>query len=51
MLKASQIGLQLHSNKAPQEFRFRNLYIVDDLSNTPNDELITTSWFGEGVAP
>lgn len=51
MLQASQIGLQLHSNKAPQEYRFRNLYIVDDLTHTPNDELISTAWFGEGEAP
>lgn len=47
MLKASPIGLQLHSNKQPQEFRFRNLYIVNDLSNTPDDELITPQWMDE----
>lgn len=51
MLKASPIGLQLHSNKRPQEFRFRNLYIVEDVSNTPDDELITLQWVGEGEAP
>ena len=38
MLQPSPIGLQLHSNKRPQEFRFRNLYISRD----PEDRLATT---------
>ena len=37
MLKASPIGLQLHSNKRPQEFRFRNIQIVEN----PDDSLTT----------
>ena len=39
MLQASPIGLQLHSNKRPQEFRFRNITIVED----PEDRLKTLS--------
>ena len=37
MLKKSPIGLQLHSNRKPQEFRFRGLW----LSETPGDDLVT----------
>jgi arylsulfatase A-like enzyme len=37
MLQASPIGLQLHANKSPQEFRFKGLWI----SESPGDELIT----------
>ena len=37
MLMASPIGLQLHSNAKPQEFRFRHLYV----SEAPSDELVT----------
>lgn len=37
MLKKSPIGLQLHSNKRPQEHRFRGLV----LSENPNDKLLT----------
>lgn len=39
MLKASPIGLQLHSNKRPQEFHFRGLV----LSTAPGQELISVS--------
>lgn len=37
MLKASPLGLQLHSNKQPQEFHFRHLL----LSENPSDDLAT----------
>ena len=37
MLQASPIGLQLHSNQRPQEFRFRGLV----LSANPRDELVS----------
>lgn len=37
MLKASPIGLQLHSNGKPQEFKFRGLVITEN----PEDKLIT----------
>ncbi len=37
MLQASAIGLQLHKNNRPQEFRFRNLSI----SGNPEDRLLT----------
>ena len=37
MLKKSPIGLQLHSNGKPQEFRFKGLWI----SESPGDELMT----------
>jgi type 1 glutamine amidotransferase len=37
MLRASPIGLQLHSNDRPQEYRFRGLVLVED----PKDELVT----------
>ena len=37
MLKASPIGLQLHSNNRPQEFRFKGLWI----SESPGDDLVT----------
>ena len=37
MLQASPIGLQLHSNQRPQEYRFRGLLLVD----SPNDALVT----------
>ncbi len=37
MLKASPIGLQLHSNGKPQEYRFRGLVLVEN----PKDELAT----------
>ncbi len=37
MLQKSPIGLQLHSNSQPQEYRFRNLY----LSQKPEDRLVT----------
>jgi len=37
MLQPSPIGLQLHKNDRPQEFRFRNLVI----SEAPNDKLLT----------
>lgn len=37
MLKASPIGLQLHSNNRPQEWRFRGLI----LSENPQDKLLT----------
>jgi hypothetical protein len=37
MLKSSPIGLQLHSNGRPQEFRFRGLIVVEN----PTDELVT----------
>ncbi|NIP93952.1 MAG: DUF1080 domain-containing protein [Akkermansiaceae bacterium] len=39
MLQASPIGLQLHSNNRPQEFRFRGLI----LSTDPADQLVTLS--------
>jgi Domain of Unknown Function (DUF1080) len=34
MLRASPIGLQLHSNQRPQEFRFRGLVIVENPTAT-----------------
>jgi hypothetical protein len=37
ILKSSPIGLQLHANDRPQEFRFRGLVLVDD----PSDPLVT----------
>lgn len=37
MLKESPIGLQLHSNNQPQEYRFRGLV----LSKDPQDKLVT----------
>ena len=37
MLKASPIGLQLHANNRPQEFRFKGLWISD----SPGDDLVT----------
>ena len=37
MLQASPIGLQLHSNARPQEFRFKGIV----LSEAPGDELVT----------
>jgi len=36
-LKASPIGLQLHSNDQPQEYFFRSLL----LSENPGDDLVT----------
>ena len=39
MLKESPIGLQLHANGKPQEFRFRGLW----LSGAPGDDLVTLS--------
>ena len=37
ILRSSPIGLQLHANNRPQEFRFRGLVLVDD----PSDLLVT----------
>lgn len=37
MLKASPIGLQLHSNMAPQEYRFRGLVLAEN----PKNRLLT----------
>ncbi|MCB1090259.1 MAG: DUF1080 domain-containing protein, partial [Verrucomicrobiae bacterium] len=37
MLKASPLGLQLHANQKPQEYRFRGLVVVED----PDDRLVT----------
>jgi hypothetical protein len=37
MLTASPIGLQLHSNNRPQEYRFRGLVLVEN----PKDQLLT----------
>ena len=37
MLKASPIGLQIHSNRRPQEFFFRGLQLVEN----PSDKLVT----------
>ena len=37
MLSESPIGLQLHSNNRPQEFRFRGLVLTTD----PEDRLLT----------
>ena len=37
MLKASPIGLQLHSNNRPQEWRFRGLILTEN----PQDKLLT----------
>ncbi|MGI9474784.1 MAG: 3-keto-disaccharide hydrolase [Rubripirellula sp.] len=39
MLQSSPIGLQLHGNQRPQEFRFRGLV----LSKSPTDQLLTLS--------
>ncbi len=39
MLRASPLGLQLHSNRQPQEFRFRGLI----LTKNPSDTLLTLS--------
>lgn len=38
-LKISPIGLQLHGNKKPQEYRFRGLVLVD----SPVDQMVTVS--------
>ena len=37
MLRSSPLGLQIHSNAKPQEFRFRRII----LSTTPTDQLVT----------
>ena len=37
MLQASPIGLQLHKNQKPQEYRFRGLVLTEN----PEDELVT----------
>jgi lysophospholipase L1-like esterase len=37
MLQPSPIGLQIHSNKRPQEFRFRGIVVSED----PADRLVT----------
>jgi hypothetical protein len=37
MLKASPLGLQLHSNKQPQEYFFRGLILAEN----PEDQLVT----------
>jgi hypothetical protein len=39
MLKRSPLGLQIHSNQKPQEFRFRGLI----LTTNPEDSLVTLS--------
>jgi hypothetical protein len=39
LCEAGPIGLQLHSNKVPQEVRFRGLVLVED----PTDVLVTAS--------
>lgn len=39
MLQDSPIGLQLHSNAKPQEYRFRGLVLVDQ----PTDQLLTAT--------
>ncbi|MGI9242704.1 MAG: sulfatase-like hydrolase/transferase [Verrucomicrobiales bacterium] len=42
MFQPSPIGLQLHANGKPQEFRFKGLW----LSETPGDELVSLSVAG-----
>ncbi len=37
MLRSAPLGLQIHSNSKPQEFRFRGIII----STTPTDQLVT----------
>jgi len=37
MLRESPIGLQIHSNSQPQEFRFRDLVLTE----YPEDKLVT----------
>jgi hypothetical protein len=37
MLQNSPVGLQIHSNKRPQEYRFRGLVVCDD----PENRLVT----------
>ncbi len=37
MLQSSPIGLQLHGNQKPQEYRFRGLVLIEN----PNDALLT----------
>ena len=39
MLQPSPIGLQIHSNKSPQEYKFRGIV----LSESPQDQLVTLS--------
>ena len=39
LCESGPIGLQLHSNKVPQEVRFRGLVLVED----PTDVLVTAS--------
>jgi hypothetical protein len=39
MLRASPIGLQLHSNDKRQEYHFRGLVLVED----PTDKLATAA--------
>lgn len=39
MLRSAPLGLQIHSNAKPQEFRFRGII----LSTTPTDKLVTLS--------
>lgn len=44
MLRASPLGLQLHSNRQAQEFRFRGLILTE----SPADELLTLSQASKG---
>ena len=44
MLRACPLGLQLHSNSRPQEFRFRGLVVTEN----PGDQLLTLSQPEEG---
>jgi hypothetical protein len=39
LCESGPIGLQLHSNKVPQEVRFRGLRLVED----PQDILVTAA--------
>jgi hypothetical protein len=43
MLQASPIGLQLHANKRPQEYRFRKITVVEN----PEDQLVTVKAVAE----
>src|SRR5262245_34568499 len=47
MLKPSPVGLQLHSNDRPQEFRFRGLVLTRD----PEDRLLTVKAPGRRGKP
>tara|TARA_A100001391_G_scaffold203100_1_gene194517 strand:+ start:211 stop:2112 length:1902 start_codon:yes stop_codon:yes gene_type:complete len=53
-LKSSPIGLQLHGNRQPQEYHFRNLLLVEDptdaMATIPDADLLTTAPSNVGMS-